>query len=223
MADKNGSYETPSAIKRALSDLADGRPVVIVDAEGRENEGDLVASAALVTDEVLDFMVRYTSGYLCAPMPGAVCERLDLPEMVDDNEDPKGTAYRVSADAREGVTTGISGADRARTLRLLADPASGPEDFTRPGHVLPLRARDGGVLERPGHTEATVDLLRLAGLEPVGVIGEVVSQRHTGDMARRNELRAFAEQHALSLITIAELVAHLKSDHGTRSRSGRKA
>ncbi|MQY08153.1 3,4-dihydroxy-2-butanone-4-phosphate synthase [Actinomadura macrotermitis] len=214
----NDPWERFSAIEQALSDLADGRPILVLDAETRENEGDLVASAALVTDEILDFMVRYTSGYLCAPMPDEVCRRLDLPEMVEDNEDPKGTAYRVSADAREGVTTGISGADRARTLRLLADPSSGPADFIRPGHVLPLRAKNGGVLERAGHTEATVDLLRLAGLEPVGVIGEVVSQRSTGDMARLEELRDFAGRHGLTLVTIADLIAYRRSGRPAQPR-----
>ncbi|MEU2954900.1 3,4-dihydroxy-2-butanone-4-phosphate synthase [Streptomyces xanthochromogenes] len=201
-----------SEIEQALADLAAGKPVLVLDSEDRENEGDLVASAALATDEVLDFMVRHTSGYLCAPMPDAACKRLDLPEMVEDNEDPKGTAYRVSADAREGVTTGISGADRARTLRVLADPASGPADLTRPGHVLPLRAAPGGVLERAGHTEATVDLLTMAGLEPVGVIGEVVSRRNEGDMARADELRDFAGEYGLTLITIEDLIAHRQRD-----------
>ncbi|MGW8328785.1 3,4-dihydroxy-2-butanone-4-phosphate synthase [Streptomyces sp. NPDC055897] len=214
------SEENPSemfVIEKALADLIAGKPVLVLDAEERENEGDLVASAALATEELLDFMVRYTSGYLCAPMPEAVCRRLELPEMVEDNQDPKGTAYRVTADARDGVTTGISGADRSRTLRVLADPATCAGDLTRPGHVLPLRAAPGGVLERAGHTEATVDLLTLAGLEPVGVIGEVVSQRHEGDMARLEELRDFAEAHDLTLITIEELIAHLRG----RPKGGR--
>jgi 3,4-dihydroxy 2-butanone 4-phosphate synthase/GTP cyclohydrolase II len=195
-------------IERALEDIAAGRPVVVVDDEDRENEGDLIFAAQHATTELLDFTIRHTSGYVCAPLTAADCDRLDLPPMYHTNQDPRGTAYTVTVDARHGVTTGISAADRARTIRLLADPAATPADFTRPGHVVPLRARDGGVLRRPGHTEAAVDLARLAGLRPAGVLCEVVSRWHVGQMARRDELAEFAAAHGLALITIADLIAY---------------
>jgi len=195
-------------IERAIADVAAGRPVVVVDDEDRENEGDLIFAAEKATPELLAFMVRYTSGYVCVALTEADCARLDLPPMYHTNQDQRGTAYTVTVDAREGVTTGISAADRARTMRLLADPSSDAKDFTRPGHVVPLRARDGGVLRRPGHTEAAVDLSRLAGLAPAGVLCEIVSQKDEGDMARRDELEVFAADHDLALITIADLIAY---------------
>ncbi|WP_422116071.1 bifunctional 3,4-dihydroxy-2-butanone-4-phosphate synthase/GTP cyclohydrolase II [Brachybacterium sp. UNK5269] len=188
----------------AIAAIAAGRPVVVVDDEDRENEGDLILAAGAATPEQLAFVVRHSSGLLCAPMSAARADRLRLPLMVADNADPLRTAYTVSVDAREGVTTGISAADRARTLRVLADPATGPEDLIRPGHVLPLRARDGGVLERRGHTEAAVDLTRLAGLPAVGMIVELVQD--DGTMMRGPELRAFADRHDLVMISIADLV-----------------
>ena len=193
-------------IERALQELRAGRPVLVVDAADREDEGDLVLAAALATPEQLAFVVRHSSGVVCAPMTGADLDRLALPPMTVVNEDRKGTAYAVTVDAREGVSTGISAADRARTLRALADPATGAGDLTRPGHVLPLRAAPGGVLQRPGHTEAAVDLARLAGLPPVGVIAEVVDD--DGSMARLPRLRRFAAEHDLALVSIADLVAH---------------
>ncbi|GAA1297861.1 bifunctional 3,4-dihydroxy-2-butanone-4-phosphate synthase/GTP cyclohydrolase II [Saccharothrix xinjiangensis] len=195
-------------IERAVADIAAGRPVIVVDDEDRENEGDLIFAAEKATPELLAFMVRYTSGYVCVALTEADCERLDLPPMYHTNQDQRGTAYAVTVDAREGVSTGISAADRARTMRLLADPASTAKDFTRPGHVVPLRARDGGVLRRAGHTEAAVDLSRMAGLEPAGVLCEIVSQKDEGDMARRDELEVFAADHDLALITIADLIAY---------------
>jgi len=195
------------SVERAVAEIAAGRPVVVVDDEDRENEGDLVFAAELATPALLAFMVRYTSGYVCVPMTAEDCDRLDLPPMYHTNQDPRGTAYRVTVDAR-GVGTGISATDRARTVRLLADPASRPTDFFRPGHVVPLLAKEGGVLRRPGHTEAAVDLARMAGLRPVGVLSEIVSQKDEGDMARRDELEAFATEHGLTLVTIADLIAY---------------
>ncbi|QSB17280.1 bifunctional 3,4-dihydroxy-2-butanone-4-phosphate synthase/GTP cyclohydrolase II [Natronosporangium hydrolyticum] len=195
-------------VEAAVAALRAGRPIIVVDNEDRENEGDLIFAAEHATPELVAFMVRYSSGYLCVPMPGAECDRLELPPMYHTNQDRRGTAYRVTVDAREGIGTGISATDRAHTIRLLADPASAAVDFARPGHVVPLRAEDGGVLRRPGHTEATIDLLRMANLRPVGVLAEVVSQQSAGEMARRPELEEFAAEHGLCLVSIAELVAY---------------
>jgi 3,4-dihydroxy 2-butanone 4-phosphate synthase/GTP cyclohydrolase II len=195
-------------IGKAVADIADGRPVVVVDDENRENEGDLIFAAEKATPELLAFMVRYTSGYICVPLTEGDCDRLDLPPMYHTNQDRRGTAYTVTVDAREGVSTGISAADRAHTIRLLADPDSKPTDFTRPGHVVPLRAKEGGVLRRPGHTEAAIDLARMAGLRPAGVLCEIVSQKDEGDMARRDELEVFAAEHDLQLISIADLIMY---------------
>ncbi|HVL83848.1 MAG TPA: bifunctional 3,4-dihydroxy-2-butanone-4-phosphate synthase/GTP cyclohydrolase II [Pseudonocardia sp.] len=198
----------PASIERAVRDLAAGKPVVVVDDEDRENEGDLIFAAEMATPELVSFMVRYTSGYICVALTEAECDRLDLPPMHHTNSDSFRTAFTVTVDARAGVTTGISASDRAHTIRLLADPAAGPADLVRPGHVLPLRARAGGVLRRPGHTEAAVDLARLAGLAPAGALCEIVSQKDEGEMARGDELRVFAEDHGLTYLTIAELIAH---------------
>jgi 3,4-dihydroxy 2-butanone 4-phosphate synthase/GTP cyclohydrolase II len=197
-----------AGIDRAIADVACGRPVIVVDDEERENEGDLIFAAARATPELLAFTVRYTSGYVCVALTGDDCDRLDLPPMFHTNQDKRGTAYTVTVDAREGVTTGISAADRAHTIRLLADPDSKSVDFARPGHVVPLRAKEGGVLRRPGHTEASVDLARLAGLPPAGVLCEIVSAKDDGEMARRDELEVFAAEHDLALITIADLIAY---------------
>ncbi|PZU39518.1 MAG: 3,4-dihydroxy-2-butanone-4-phosphate synthase, partial [Arsenicicoccus sp.] len=169
-------------LEAAVMALREGRPVLVLDDEDRENEGDVVLAAQTLTPEWTGWAVRHTSGFLCAPMPPEVADRLELPIMVRDNEDELRTAYTITVDAAEGVTTGISAADRCRTARVLADPTTRPADLRRPGHLIPLRARAGGVLARPGHTEATVDLCRLAGLEPVGVIGELVDDR--GEMLR---------------------------------------
>jgi 3,4-dihydroxy 2-butanone 4-phosphate synthase/GTP cyclohydrolase II len=195
-------------IERAVADIAAGKAVVVVDDEDRENEGDLIFAAEKATPELLAFMVRYTSGYVCVPLDEADCDRLDLPPMYHTNQDRRGTAYTVTVDARNGVTTGISATDRAHTIRLLADPDAVADSFNRPGHVVPLRAKEGGVLRRPGHTEAAVDLARLAGLRPAGVLCELVSQKDEGDMARREELEVFAADHDLALITIADLIAY---------------
>ena len=195
-------------VERALVDLAAGKAVLVIDDEDRENEGDLIFAAQLATPELVAFMVRYTSGYICVPITEANADRLDLPPMFRVNQDRRGTAYAVTVDAREGITTGISASDRAHTVRLLADPATTSADLSRPGHIVPLRARDGGVLRRPGHTEAAVDLARLAGLAPAGVLCEVVSEKDPSGMARADELRTFADEHGLALISIADLIAY---------------
>ena len=195
-------------VERAVADIAAGKAVVVIDDEDRENEGDLIFAAELVTPELIAFMVRYTSGYICVPLSEANADRLDLPPMFRVNQDRRGTAYAVTVDAREGVSTGISASDRAHTIRLLADPKTNAADLARPGHIVPLRARDGGVLRRPGHTEAAVDLAVLAGLEPAGVLCEIVSEKDPSGMARGEELRVFADEHGLALISIADLIAY---------------
>ncbi len=195
-------------VERAVADIAAGRPVVVVDDEDRENEGDLVVAASKATPELLAFMVRHTSGVVCVPMEGPELDRLKLPPMTYVNEDRKHTAYSVSVDARDGISTGISAADRARTIRVLVDSATEPYELTRPGHIFPLRAVEGGVLRRAGHTEASVDLARLAGLNPAGVIAEIVSE--DGSMARLPELRRFADEHGLALVSIADLMTYRK-------------
>ncbi|MGV0340546.1 bifunctional 3,4-dihydroxy-2-butanone-4-phosphate synthase/GTP cyclohydrolase II [Corynebacterium mastitidis] len=194
------------SVDEAIADIAAGKAVVVVDNEDRENEGDLIFAAEKATPELLGFMVRYTSGYICAPLTNEDADRLGLPPMVSRNEDARGTAYTVTVDAATG-TTGISATSRAETIRRLADPNSTPEQFTRPGHVVPLRARDGGVLVRDGHTEAAIDLARAAGLRPAGVLCEVVSEDDPTDMARAPELRRFADAHGLRMISIDQLIA----------------
>lgn len=180
----------------------------MVDGEDRENEGDLVFAAQFATPELMAFMVRHTSGYVCVAMPDEWCDRLALPPMCAVNQDPRTTAYTVSVDAAVGISTGISARDRALTLALLADRTATADDFNRPGHVLPLRAKPGGTLERVGHTEAAVDLCKLAGVEPVGVLCEVVSESSPGEMARRPELEAFAAAHGLVIVSIAQLATY---------------
>ena len=166
------------SIEFAIAQIKSGKPVVVIDDEDRENEGDLIFAAELATPELVSFMVRYTSGYICVPVTETDADRLDLPPMFHTNQDRRGTAYTVTVDAREGVSTGISATDRAHTIRLLADPCvHTPRNSRVPGHVVPLRAKDGGVLRRPGHTEAAIDLAVLAGLYPAGVLCEVVSEK----------------------------------------------
>ena len=196
-----------SSIEEALEALRAGRPVIVADDENRENEGDVVLSAQLATPETVAWAVRWSSGFLCAPMPQDYADRLDLPPMVEHNEDARSTAYTVSVDAAEGVTTGISAHDRARTLNVLADASSQPTDLIRPGHVLPLRAVPGGVRDRAGHTEAAVDLMQLAGLSPVGVIGELVAE--DGSMMRMPGLLELGQRDGIPVITIEQLIAHL--------------
>jgi 3,4-dihydroxy 2-butanone 4-phosphate synthase/3,4-dihydroxy 2-butanone 4-phosphate synthase/GTP cyclohydrolase II len=166
----------------------------------------------------MGWTIRHSSGVICVPLPGETADRLALPPMVEDNQDAKGTAYTVSCDVRAGVSTGISATDRARTVLALADPGSGPADFARPGHIFPLRAVDGGVLVRQGHTEAAVELCRLAGLAPVGVIAEVVHD--DGEMMRLPALRAFADEHGCPLISIEDLAAHVAALRGARGGDG---
>lgn len=194
-----------NTIDDALQALRAGRPVLVLDDLDRENEGDVVLAAATLTDAWTAWAIRHSSGYLCAPMPQAWADRLQLPLMVADSEDPKQTAYTVTVDAKVGTTTGISAHDRATTARLLADPSATRADFQVPGHLVPLRARDGGVLTRRGHTEATVDLCRLAGLAPVGVIGELVHD--DGRMMRTDDVLALGAAEGLPVITIDDLAA----------------
>ena len=191
-------------VERAIEDIAAGRPVVVVDDKDRENEGDIIFAAAKATPELMAWTIRHSSGVICAPMPGRMLDRLEIPLMTPHNRDAYRTAYTVSVDARDGVSTGISAADRAHTVRTLADSATEPWELTRPGHVFPLRYREGGVLVRRGHTEAAVDLCVLAGLTPAGVLVEVVND--DGTMKRAPELRAFADEHGLAMISIEDLV-----------------
>jgi len=193
-------------IERAVKDIAAGKPVIVVDDEDRENEGDLIFAAELATPALLAFMVRHTSGYICAPLTEEEADRLDLPPQFHTNQDRRGTAYAVTVDAREGISTGISAADRAHTIRLLAGADTQPSDLSRPGHVVPLRAKAGGVLRRPGHTEAAIDLAEMAGLRPAGVLCELVND--DGTMMRKPDLEVFAAEHDLALISIADLVAY---------------
>ena len=195
-------------VEAAIAAIGRGEAVVVVDDEDRENEGDLIFAGSLTSVELMGFMVRHTSGVVCVPMPGEWLDRLNIPPMTVVNEDAKGTAYTVSVDARSGVATGISAADRAHTVKLLSDETSQATDFTRPGHIFPLRAVPGGVLRRAGHTEAAVDLARLAGLPPVGAIAELVHD--DGSMMRAPECRAFADAHGLVMISIADLIAFIR-------------
>lgn len=199
-----------SALNTALADLQAGKPIIVTDSTERENEGDLVMAAQFATTEWIAFTIRHSSGFLCAPMTNARANELELPLMVENNQDPRGTAYTVSVDAADGMSTGISAADRALTLRVLANASTGPADLVRPGHIIPLRAAPGGVRERAGHTEATVDLLTLAGLEPIGVIGEITSD--DGSMTRGAELTAFAAEHGLTIVSIEELTERLDAE-----------
>jgi 3,4-dihydroxy 2-butanone 4-phosphate synthase/GTP cyclohydrolase II len=195
-----------SHIEAAIDAVRRGEIVVVVDDEDRENEGDLIMAAERITPETMGFMVRHTSGVICMPMMGERLDALSIPLMVVDNTEAQRTAFTVSVDAAEGVSTGISAADRAHTVRTLINPLARPSDLVRPGHIFPLRYREGGVLKRAGHTEAGVDLARLAGLEPAGVLAEVVND--DGTMARMPQLEVFAEEHGLHLITIADLIRY---------------
>jgi 3,4-dihydroxy 2-butanone 4-phosphate synthase/GTP cyclohydrolase II len=199
-----------SKVDRALEDLRAGRPVLVADSEARENEADVILSAEKATLEWVAWTIRHSSGYLCAPMPARKADALALPLMVPLSQDPRRTAYTVTVDAAQGVATGISAADRHHTLQVLANPSASPEDVIRPGHVLPLRAVPGGVLHRAGHTEAAVDLCRLAGLEPVGAIAELVND--DGTMVRLDDAKKIADQEGLVLLTIQELIDY-RRDH----------
>ena len=206
-------------VDRAIKDIAEGRPVLVVDDENRENEGDIIFAAAMATPELLAFTIRYTSGVICMPMREAELDRLQLPQMTSHNTEPHRTAFTLSVDARDGVSTGISAADRATTIRRLVAPATMPTDLVRPGHVFPLRYTEGGVLRRAGHTEAAVDLARLAGLPEAGVLCEVVND--DGTMARLPELREFADTHELALISIEQLIEYRRRTERQLSRQAR--
>ncbi|MDR6866248.1 3,4-dihydroxy 2-butanone 4-phosphate synthase/GTP cyclohydrolase II [Microbacterium resistens] len=197
-----------ATIPEALDSLRAGRPVIVADDENRENEGDAILSAELATPEWVAWTVRWSSGLVCAPMPADIADQLNLPPMVAVNEDARSTAYTITVDAASGVTTGISAADRARTLNVLADPESTPTSVIRPGHILPLRAVEGGVRERSGHTEAAVELMRLAGLRPVGAIAEIVAE--DGSMMRLPGLLELGERDDIPVITIEQLIAYLE-------------
>ncbi|MBC7633225.1 bifunctional 3,4-dihydroxy-2-butanone-4-phosphate synthase/GTP cyclohydrolase II [Aeromicrobium sp.] len=191
------------SIERAVADFREGKAIVVVDDENRENEGDIIFAASKATPELMAFLVRYSSGLVCAPITGEILDRLAIPLMTPHNREKMRTAYTVSIDARDGITTGISATDRARTCRVLADSATEPFELNQPGHILPLRAKDGGVLERAGHTEAAVDFARLAGLTPAGVIGEVLHD--DGTLMRAPALREFADEHGIALVSIEDL------------------
>src|SRR5688500_18838956 len=195
-------------IEQAIEDIRAGRLIIVADDEDRENEGDLICAAQLVTPELVNFMIRRAGGMICLALPGERVDQLGLQPQGDENTEAMRTAFTVSIDAapRFGVTTGISAADRSTTIRVAVDPATVRADLRRPGHVHPLRARDGGVLQRVGHTEAAVDLARLAGLYPAGVICEILNE--DGTTMKRDDLARFAAEHGLTFITVAQLVAH---------------
>ncbi len=197
-----------SAVEQAIADIRAGKLVIVADDERRENEGDLVGAAEKVTPDMINFMATHARGLICVPLTPERCQALGLPQMTEHNNESHETAFTISIDAavRFGVTTGISAADRAATIRVAIDPSTVPSDLRRPGHVFPLRARPGGVLQRVGQTEASIDLARLAGLYPAGVICEILNP--DGSMARRPDLERFAKEHGLTFITVAQLVAY---------------
>ncbi|HEV8536068.1 MAG TPA: bifunctional 3,4-dihydroxy-2-butanone-4-phosphate synthase/GTP cyclohydrolase II [Candidatus Limnocylindria bacterium] len=195
-----------ATVDEAIADIRGARMVIVVDDEDRENEGDLTMAAELASPEDVAFIRKYASGVICVPMTAERLSELDLPQMVSRNEARLGTAFTVSVDAREGITTGISATDRARTIKVLADPRTRAHDLVKPGHIFPLQAREGGVLVRAGQTESAVDLCRLAGLAPVGVICEITNP--DGSMARLPELKRFAKRHGLRVITVKDLIAY---------------
>ena len=195
-----------STIDEALDDFREGKFVIVVDDEDRENEGDLICAAEKITPEMVNFMLKYARGVLCAPITISRSEELDLPRQVSDNTSVLGTPFTITVDKLEGCTTGVSAHDRAATIRALADPHSTPQTFGRPGHINPLYAQDNGVLRRSGHTEAAVDLCKLAGLYPAGALMEIMND--DGTMARMPELQVFAREHQLKIITIKDLIAY---------------
>jgi len=195
-----------ATIEEAVADIRDGKMIIIVDDEDRENEGDLVCAAEKVTPEIINFMARHARGLICLPLTEDRCDELHLTTQVADNTSYLGTAFTVSIDARRGITTGISAADRATTILVAVDPNARPQDLARPGHIFPLRAKNGGVLVRPGQTEASVDMARIAGLYPAGVICEIMNE--DGTMSRLPQLEEFAAQHNLKMISVADLVRY---------------
>jgi 3,4-dihydroxy 2-butanone 4-phosphate synthase/GTP cyclohydrolase II len=207
---------TFDTIEDAISDIRAGRTVIVCDGEDRENEGDLVMAAQFATPESVNFMAKEARGLICLALSAERCEELGLSPMTRRNQSLHETAFTVSIEAREGVTTGISAHDRARTIQTAIDPASGPGDLVQPGHIFPLRARRGGVLERSGHTEAAVDLARLAGVLPAGVICEILNE--DGTMARVGDLIPYARRHGLRMVTVAELIAHRRQSESLVER-----
>jgi 3,4-dihydroxy 2-butanone 4-phosphate synthase / GTP cyclohydrolase II len=205
-------------IEAAIEEFRNGRPIILVDDEDRENEGDFTIPAQFCTPEFVNFMVTHVRGLICVPMTEERADRLDLPPMTKNNTAPLGTAFTISVEAAEGVTTGISAHDRARTIQVLSDPEAGPLDLTRPGHVFPLRAREGGVLVRAGQTEASVDLCTLAGVEPVAVVCEIL--KDDGTMARMPDLERFARKHGLKIATVADLIRYRMSNERLVERVG---
>jgi 3,4-dihydroxy 2-butanone 4-phosphate synthase/GTP cyclohydrolase II len=195
-----------ATIPEAIEDIKAGKFVIVVDDEDRENEGDLVMAAEKVTAESINFMARYGRGLICMPMTGERLDALRIPMIASNNTSKFGTPFTIPVEAREGTTTGISAADRARTVQVMVDPKTRPEDILMPGHLFPLRARDGGVLVRTGQTEATVDLARMAGLQPAGVLCEIMNE--DGTMARMPQLEVFAKKHGLKIVSVAELIAY---------------
>src|SRR5256886_11658130 len=218
---KEGTFvnvETHQRVEAVVTAFNKGEIVVVADDDDRENEGDLFVAASLCTPEKMAFIIRNTSGIVCAPLAPAEAKRLHLDPMVALNDAPLGTAFTVSVDVRHGLSTGISAEERTNTVRALANPNSGAADFVRPGHVLPLVAREGGVLMRSGHTEACVDLCRLAGLPPVGVLSELMND--DGTVMRGPAVSAFAQQHRLKQVSIAELIAYRQGRDKLRKRNG---
>ncbi|KAI8333091.1 3,4-dihydroxy-2-butanone 4-phosphate synthase [Chlamydoabsidia padenii] len=211
-------YNEPefNSVEEALEDFAANQFVIVMDNEDRENEGDLIIAAEKVTTEQMAFLIKYSSGYICVPTTGERLDELSLPLMVPKNTELMRTAYTISVDYAHGTTTGISAHDRALTCRKLADPTVLPQDFSRPGHILPLRAVPGGTFARFGHTEAGVDLCQLAQLPPVACIGELVKEDDlSGSMARRDDCFAFAKKHGIKMITIKDLIAYKHRMAGT--------
>ncbi|HSS20672.1 MAG TPA: 3,4-dihydroxy-2-butanone-4-phosphate synthase [Pyrinomonadaceae bacterium] len=206
-----------ATIADAVAEIREGRMIIIVDDEDRENEGDLVCAAEKTTPEIINFMARHARGLICLPLTEERCDELHLTTQVADNTSFLGTAFTVSIDARKGISTGISAADRATTIQVAVDPQSRPQDLARPGHIFPLRAKNGGVLVRPGQTEASVDIARIAGLYPAGVICEIMNE--DGTMARLPELRKFATEYNLKMITVADLVRYRISKETLVKRS----
>jgi 3,4-dihydroxy 2-butanone 4-phosphate synthase/GTP cyclohydrolase II len=195
-----------ASIEQAITELQEGRMVILVDDEDRENEGDLVIAATHATAEAINFMSLFGRGLVCLPMANSLIDKLGLPMMSNCNRSPFGTAFTVSIEAATGVSTGISASDRARTVQVAIDPASGPADIISPGHVFPLRAREGGVLKRTGQTEGSVDLVRLAGLTPAAVICEIINE--DGTMSRRNELAVFSKKHSIPMVAVKDLIEY---------------
>lgn len=195
-----------NTLEEAIAALKKGQFVIVADDENRENEGDLILAAEKATPQLLAFMIRYTTGIICVAMKGERLDQLHLPQMVSNNTDRKKTAFTVSIDSREGTTTGVSAADRCKTISDMINPATRPEDFCRPGHIFPVRYKEGGVLKRAGHTEAAVDLTEIASLYPAGVIGELITD--DGMMMRMPQLKQFALQHGIPIITVADVVRH---------------